>query len=171
MYTVIVSAQDKYATQTGMVSFEASVPSFEEVKAKHENASAILNTADGTFASLVLVRGFRFKVALMEEHFNENYMESSEYPKAVFKGKLQDFSMETLSGTPNEFMLLGTITIHGVTKDLNTPVMVSKEGNQVLLKTALQLNPEDFEIEIPSLVRKKIAESVQVECNYLLKAK
>ena len=107
----------------------------------------------------------------MEEHFNENYMESSEYPKAVFKGKLQDFSMETLSGTPNEFMLLGTITIHGVTKDLNTPVMVSKEGNQVLLKTALQLNPEDFEIEIPSLVRKKIAESVQVECNYLLKAK
>ena len=66
-------AQERFATKSGVVNFEASVPSFEEVKATHNSVSAILKS-NGDFASLALVRGFRFKVALMEEHFNESYL-------------------------------------------------------------------------------------------------
>ena len=90
--------QEKFATKTGEINFEASVPSFEEVKAENNNVSAVLETGTGNFAALALMKGFRFKVALMEEHFNENYIESSKYPKATFKGKIQDFDYSEVSG-------------------------------------------------------------------------
>ena len=86
-------AQQKYLTKTGQISFEASVPSFEEVAAKNNSVTAILNTENGEFAALVLVKAFRFKNALMEEHFNENYAESHLYPKATFKGKIKDYNI------------------------------------------------------------------------------
>ena len=83
-----VNAQGKYLTRTGQLDFEASVPAFEEVAAKNSAVTAILNAENGEFAALALVTGFRFKNALMEEHFNEKYAESEKYPKATFKGKL-----------------------------------------------------------------------------------
>ena len=73
-FPIVVISQGRYITKTGEINFEASVPSFEEVKAKNSNVSAILNSDNGEFATLALMKGFRFKVALMEEHFNENYI-------------------------------------------------------------------------------------------------
>ncbi len=72
--------QEKKLTKTGTITFEASVPSFEEVKGKNTAVTCILNTSNGEIAALALMKGFRFKVALMEEHFNENYIESSKFP-------------------------------------------------------------------------------------------
>ena len=87
-------SQDKKSTKTGEITFEASVPSFEEVKATNKGVSCILNTQTGEIAALTLVKSFKFKAPLMEEHFNENYMESSTYPKATFKGKILKFDAE-----------------------------------------------------------------------------
>ena len=92
-FTTISFSQEKRITKNGLINFEASVPSFEPVEAKHNNVSAILNIATGDIASLALVKGFRFKIALMEEHFNENYTESTKYPKATFKGKIENFDV------------------------------------------------------------------------------
>ena len=103
-------AQQKYLTKTGQISFEASVPSFEEVAAKNNSVTAILNTENGEFAALVLVKAFRFKNALMEEHFNENYAESHLYPKATFKGKIKDFDFKQLKDT---YKISGELTFHG----------------------------------------------------------
>ncbi len=164
----IVSAQQKYSTKTGVLQFEASVPSFEEVKAKNSNASAILNTSNGEFASLALIQGFRFKVALMEEHFNENYMESSKYPKAVVKGTLEGFSLEKLSGSVSEFILKGTITVHGVTQPLKTPVKIKLADDVMELQAEFSLKPEQFEIKIPKIVSNKIAEEVFVMAMFSL---
>ena len=158
----IVAAQGKYSTKTGTIDFEASVPSFEEVKAKNENVSAILNTENGEFAALALVKGFRFKVALMEEHFNENYMESSNFPKAIFKGRLEGFSADDLSETVTEYTLKGTMTIHGVTEPLEHSVKIKKENNTIELEAEFSLKPEKFNIKIPSVVSNKIAEEVFV---------
>ena len=91
--TSLANSQEKYWTRSGTLTFEASMPAFEEVKATNENVTAILNTTDGTFAALALVKGFRFKNALMEEHFNESYIESNRYPKAIFKGQLLNFDV------------------------------------------------------------------------------
>jgi len=167
-YFGIGSAQSKYSTKTGTIAFEASVPSFEEVKAKNENVSAILNTDNGEFASLTLIKGFRFKVALMEEHFNENYMESSKYPKAIVKGKLEGFVMEDLSETEKEFLLKGTITVHDVTQPLEIPVQIKKANDIIELKTEFSLRPEKFNIKIPKIVSNKIAEEVFVLAMYSL---
>ena len=93
---------DKKITKTGTIVFEASVPSFEEVKAKNEAVTCILNPDNGEIAALALMKGFRFKVALMEEHFNENYVESSKYPKATFKGKIDNFDESKLTTTAKE---------------------------------------------------------------------
>ena len=75
-------SQGKFLTKSGAITFEASVPSFEEVKATNDKVTAIINTETSDIAALALVKGFRFKVALMEEHFNENYAESDKFPKA-----------------------------------------------------------------------------------------
>lgn len=171
LFTVLAvsfSHAQKYNTKTGTIEFEASVPSFEEVKATNENVSAILNTETGEFASLALIKGFRFKVALMEEHFNENYMESSDYPKAIVKGKLKDFSMSNLTENFSEFTLTGNITMHGVTKDLETTVNLKMNGEVVEMTTNFMLIPEDFDIKIPKIVSSKVAKEIAVSANYSL---
>ena len=90
-------SQEKMVSKSAKVIFEASVPSFEEVKAVNKNVTFVLNPATGEIASLALMKGFQFKVALMEEHFNENYIESDQYPKAKFKGKIEGFDLQILS--------------------------------------------------------------------------
>ena len=142
-----LSAQQKFSTKTGTIDFEASVPSFEEVKAKNENVSAILKD-DGTFASLALMKGFRFKVALMEEHFNENYAESSQFPKTTFRGKINDFDMSQISEEEKTFTVSGTVNMHGVDKSIEVPVIISKEGTTLILTTNFVLKPGDLNIEI-----------------------
>lgn len=168
VFTLSMMGQEKYSTKNGTIVFEASVPSFEEVKAKNENVSAILNVETGDFASLALINGFRFKVALMEEHFNENYMESSKFPKAIVKGKLKDFSVSKLTEGTSKYSLEGTITIHGVTKPFETLVLISQKGDNLLVESQFVLNPTDFNIEIPKIVSNKIAEEIQVNAKYSL---
>ena len=163
MAGLLCFGQGKYATKSGQLMFEASVPSFEEVKARNENVSAILNSDTGEFAVLALMQGFRFKVALMEEHFNENYAESNTYPKATFKGKIDGFSLDQLSEDPKEFQINGTLTMHGVSKTMKIPVKMNLLGNDVRLSTYFSTRPSDFNIEIPKVVRNKIAETIDVE--------
>ncbi|MEP2937294.1 MAG: YceI family protein [Gilvibacter sp.] len=158
----------KVATKSGVITFEASVASFEEVKATHANVSAILNTETGSFASLALVNGFRFKVALMEEHFNENYMESATYSKATVKGVLEDFNSESLTSDFTSYNLKGTIEMHGVENELNVPVRIKLDGDALIVETNFELKPEDFDIEIPSVVANKIAQTVVVNAQYTL---
>lgn len=161
-----VLAQEKYITRTGTVDFEASVSSFEEVAAKSNTSSALLNATDGSFASLILVKGFRFKNALMEEHFNENYAESDKYPKATFKGKLEDFSEDKLK-SQKDFFISGVLSFHGKTKQLDhVPVSLNKDKNTINMTGDFIVKVADFDIEIPKIVADKIAETVTVSFNF-----
>lgn len=163
-----VSAQ-KLITKTGSIKFQASMPSYEEVAAENKSVSAVLEQSNGDFASLVLIKGFRFKVALMEEHFNENYMESEKFSKATLKGKIEDFDISKISNTPKNFTLKGDLTIHGKTKPVTVTVKISKAANGgVNMIGSFEAKPEDYGIEIPSLVRKKIADKVKIDYNFLL---
>lgn len=161
--------QDRKITKTGQITFEASVPSFEEVKATNEAVSCVLNTKTGEIASLVLVKGFRFKIALMEEHFNENYIESNKYPKATFKGKLSNFDATALDTSPKKIKLSGTLELHGKSKEINTVAIISKKGNDIEIITDFDVNPDDFNIQIPKIVRQKVAKTVNIKTMFLLK--
>ncbi|TYA92247.1 YceI family protein [Seonamhaeicola marinus] len=165
-------AQTKYLTKTGTVSFEASVPSFEEVKATNNSVTAILNSENGEFAALVLVKGFRFKNALMEEHFNENYAESDTYPKATFKGKIKDFEVSKLSSKGIVFNIDGNLVFHGKTHKLeNIETLISMENGLIKITGNFKTKASYFDIKIPKIVRNKVAEDIEVQLNFDLKKK
>lgn len=162
---VVVS--QTYFTRTGLTEFKASVEAFEPVEAKNNSTTAILKTQSGDIAAQLFINAFKFRVALMQEHFNENYMDSDKFPKAVFKGKLKDFDFSNLSGE-QEYDLSGTLTVRGVTKEINTKAKVKKEGDAIQLTTAFSVEPQEFDIKIPNIVKKKIADKINVSINYEL---
>ncbi len=173
LISVLVFAQDKYLTKIGTINLEASVPSFEEVKATNEATTFILNTANGEFAALVFVKAFRFKNALMEEHFNENYAESDTYPKANFKGKLIDFDLNKLSDNQETLNYTGTLEFHGKIKTLEKlPITISKnDTDQIILTGTFEVSVDDFDIDIPKVVSNKLSKTVVVTFNFNLSKK
>lgn len=156
-------------TKSGKITFEASVPSFDEVKATNESSSCVLNTATGEIAALALMKGFRFKIALMEEHFNENYVESDKYPKATFKGNIEKFNLSILDKTAKDFIIKGKLELHGKSKDVNIPAKIKKTEKGIEIKANFSVNADDFAIEIPSVVSKKVSKKVNVHLDFILK--
>ena len=167
----IAFGQSKYMTKSGSMSFEASQPSFEPIEATHSAVSALLNADTGELAVLALVRGFRFPLALMEEHFNENYIESHQYPKTSFRGSILNFDSNSLSNQPRTVQLTGELSMHGVTKPISVSATITQSDEQITLTSSFSVKTSDFGIKIPSLVRKQIDENVQVEVSLTLQRK
>lgn len=161
-------AAQKYYTKTGQTDFKASVAAFEPVEATSESTTAVLKADSGELAALLFIKSFHFRIALMEEHFNENYMDSDKFPKAKFKGKLEGFNMSDLSGTAKEYNLKGTLTVRGKEKEIATTAKVSKNGEKIIVESFFSVKPQDFGIDIPSIVREKIAKEINVTLNYEL---
>ena len=103
----------------------------------------------------------------MQEHFNENYMESSSYPKAIFKGKIDNFSKDRLK-TVSEFDLVGILTVRGKEKKISTKVLVKEIHKKLIITSNFMVKPEDFYIKIPSIVQEKIANQIQISIKYEL---
>lgn len=165
-FSQIVFGQ-KYFTRTGSTAFKASVDAFEPVAAINNSTTVVLNTENGEIASLLLIKGFRFRVALMQEHFNENYMDSNEYPKATFKGKIHNFDIQQVDAN-KAYKINGTLTVKGKDKLIETFGHISKHKDKLLLTANFSVSPNDFSITIPSIVRKKIAKQIDVNLQYEL---
>lgn len=159
-----ITAQ-KYFTRTGTTHFKASVEAFEPVEATNNSSTSILKVDTGDIAVQLFVNAFQFKVALMQEHFNENYMDSDKYPKATFRGKLENFSLESLKNQ-TEFPLQGTLTVRGKKKEVTTTAKIVQQDDKLNLSCSFSVKPQDFNIKIPSIVRKKIAEQINVTIDY-----
>ncbi len=162
-------AQGKYFTRVGTVSFQASTD-MEEVEGVNKTALAIFDSATGQLEFALLIKGFEFKNALMQDHFNENYMESSKYPKALFKGQI--LHIDSIQFKKTGFYpvtVTGTLQLHGVTKDIEMPCMF-RVLNDETLTSELELSIElrDYKISVPRIVKDKIAPTVkiQVYCSY-----
>lgn len=161
---VSLTAQ-KYFTREGKISFfsEASV---ENIEAHNRSATSVLDTESGRLEFAVLIKGFQFEKALMQEHFNENYMESDEYPKATFKGQLGDPSAINWSqdGTYN-VKVVGDMTIHGVTRSISAPGTITIAGDEISAESTFQVAVADYDIEIPSVVQDNIAKMISIAVN------
>ena len=169
LLSIKVNSQDKYITRTGVVEFESQQETFEPIKAKNNSGTVILNSENGEIASIVLIKAFKFKNALMEEHFNENYAESDEFPKASFTGKMKDFNLEQGKRT---YLMDGKFTFHGKTNEVKDLKVVTDYENEVInIKSNFVLKVEDYDIKIPSVVRKKIAEEINCSIDFDLKKK
>lgn len=161
------SNAQKYYTRSGITEFKASEKAFEPVEAINKSATAIFDIKTGDVVAQVFIASFEFKNALMQEHFNENYMESSRYPKGIFKGKIINFSLDKIK-TKSEFNLIGTITIREKEKKITTKVSINEEDKKLIIKSNFIVKPNDFNIKIPSIVQDKIAEQIQIIIKYEL---
>ena len=161
-----LSAQ-KYFTRSGITEFEASEKAFEPVEAINNTTTVILDTSNGVIVSQVFIAGFQFKNALMQEHFNENYMDTHQYPKATFKGNLINFSLENLNANEG-FELRGTLSVRGIEKIIETTLNVKEVNNRIYVSGMFFVSPQDFQIKIPSIVRDKIAKQIQINIDYEL---
>jgi len=149
LVAVISTAQvDRYQTRTGEIKFEASVPTFEPIEAVNQSVTIVLDKTNGNLASLALIKGFKFPIALMQEHFNENYIESDQYPKAVLRGTLQGFEFSALSDhLDHTYTFKGTLEMHGIKKGISFPVSIL-ENNNVVNKKSLKYYLEALSIII-----------------------
>ena len=161
----------KMITRSGEIKFEASMPSFEKIAAKNNTVSCLFDAATAEIAVLALVKGFRFKIPLMEEHFNENYMESSKFPKATFKGKIVNFDVSKLSAKKSDFDLEGELTIHGLTQKVKTKIALVSNAGKISATSNLIVKAKDYAIEIPTLVKSKIAEDINITIKLVLEGK
>lgn len=170
MFTLLICQighAQKYFTRTGTTQFKASEAAFEPVEAINNSTTAILNVKTGQVAAQVFIAAFEFENALMQEHFNENYMDSHQYPKAILQGKLKNFSKKKLKSN-SSFDLEGTLTIKGIEKEVQTKVDVKEKNNRLYVTTNFWVKPEDFAIKIPAIVRDKIAQQIQISIVYEL---
>lgn len=160
----LVNAQ-KYMTQNGVISFFSTTP-VEDIEAVNNQVSAVLNVENGEIASVLLMKAFNFEKALMQEHFNEKFVESDKYPKSIFKGKISDFDASTLTEEPTAAKILGNLTIHGVTKEVEVYGMLSKSNSGINLSVEFTVEVADYEINIPGSVKDKIAKDLKVNADF-----
>lgn len=155
-------AQSKYMTKTGRVSFFSASP-IEDIEARNQQVAAVLDFGTGQLAFSLPVKGFVFKRTLMQEHFNENYMEADKFPKATFSGRFAAFDAATLATAgPHNVQVEGDLTLHGVTHRIQVPASVELKDGQLLALATFPVAPADYNIEIPLLVRNNIAKVVSV---------
>ena len=153
------SAQDKFLTKEGFVSF-FSHSIVEDIKADNNQVLSIVDTTTGKIAIQLLMRSFMFEKALMQEHFNENYVESYKYPKATFSGQIMNLDQLDEFNTTTE--IVGTLTVHGEKKEISTKVDVKMVEGQIILKGDFKVDVADFNIKIPSIVANNIAKTIKV---------
>ncbi len=156
-----LSAQ-KYFTKEGKIHF-FSTTKVEDISATSSTATCVLDAGTGDIQWSVLIKGFRMEKALMEEHFNENYMESTTFPKAEFKGKVENIASVkmTVDGTYN-VKVTGDLTMHGVTKNITSDATITVKGGVITCNSKLFVNPEDYKITIPATVQEKISKNIEV---------
>ena len=110
-----ITCQQLY-TNKGETIFDGSKESFEPIKAVNNNSVSLIDMNNGRIAALIYISDFEFRLGLMQEHFNENYMYSSKFPKSTFEGVIQNFNYDKLENNYTNFIIEGEIEIKGVKK-------------------------------------------------------
>lgn len=153
----------QYFSKTGSITFVSEAP-LEKIEGTNQNAYVVFDAATGKMEWSVLIKGFEFDKALMQEHFNENYMESTKYPKALFKGTVDNLAALDLTkdGTSTA-MVSGTLTVHGISRPFSTKGIVVKKNNAMSVSSDFELLLADYNIDIPKVVRENISKTVQVK--------
>jgi hypothetical protein len=165
--SITLTHAQKYLTRNGSISFFSEAP-LENIEAYNNQVSGVIDLETGGMAFTLLMKAFIFEKALMQEHFNEKYVESQLYPKATFNGNIKDFDSFKLGSEQVVITVSGKLTIHGVTKEVSVPGTLRKDVNgNIEGKTVFNIDVQDYEIKIPSAVRKNIADEIEIKVNML----
>lgn len=154
------TGQDIYVCKNAVVNIYSKAP-IEDIEAKSAKGTSVLNTTTGEVAFAVPIRSLKFEKALMQEHFNENYMESDKYPQASFKGKINE-KIDTGKDGVYPVTATGVFEAHGVKQNRTLPGKITISGGNLTLTSEFMVACKDHKIDIPTLVFKNIAETIKV---------
>jgi len=164
-----VHAQNIFISKSASISFFATTP-LEDVEAKSDKANSVIDTKTRNLVFKVNNTSFEFPKKLMQEHFNENYMESDKYPVSTFKGKITDEVDLTKDGTYN-VTVDGSLDVHGVVKNYQTKATLVVSKGTINAKTEFKVKVADHQIKIPTVVFAKIAQVVDVHISAVYQPK
>ena len=153
-----------YSSNSSKISFFSKTPA-EDISAVNTTSKSAINTKDKSVLVKVKVIAFKFEKPLMEEHFNEKYLESDKFPDAVFKGKIIsdiDFKKDGFYHVKAE----GILSMHGIDKPRTLEGTLEIKKGQMILHCKFNVKPVDHKIEVPSVVTEKIAESIEVDVHF-----
>ena len=152
----------KLVSRNSHIWFYSHTP-VEDIEAHNRQAVSILDPVTGELLFNVLIKSFEFKIALMQEHFNENYLESDQYPKAVFNGKItNNAAVNYKKDGTYQAEVAGDLTIHNVTRPVLATGTIEVKSGMVKAMAKFTVKPADYNITIPAVVEKNIAREVDV---------
>ncbi len=152
----------RFITKNGHIKFYSETP-VETIEAHNQQVNSALDSQTGDFVFKVLMKSFEFEKALMQEHFNENYIESDKFPNATFKGKVMNLNEIDLTKNGEYTAIVdGELTIHGVTNKVKEKGIFVVEGDKVSGNAVFIVKPSDYDIRIPKTVINNIAEEIEV---------
>jgi len=149
-------------TRNGYIGFFSSTP-IEDIKADNNQVASVIDISTGEIVFQVLIKSFKFAKALMEEHFNENYLESEKFPKSTFKGKITNLAAVDFS-KPGQYEVIveGDLNIHDVTNKVSVTGSIEVIPGGINANSKFNVVPEDYKIKIPAIVRENIAKIIEV---------
>ncbi len=153
----------QYLTRTGQVTFRSEAPE-ELIEAQNNDVAAQLIVSEAKGQFIIPIKSFKFKKALLQEHFNENYMESDTYPKATYRFTIEDIRNVDFQ-KPGRYPVRtnGVITLKKTAKTIRVPgYIVVSNGDSIKVEASFSLSPADYDIQIPKLVENKIAKNIEI---------
>ncbi|AWG23094.1 hypothetical protein FFWV33_16955 [Flavobacterium faecale] len=158
----ICFSQKTLTVSNATAQFEASVPIFEPVAAKNEQVAVALNTKRGYISFSIPMTKFRFASSLMEQHFNDHYLETDRYPNANFKGIIENFDLNAITDYPTNYLIKGKLKIHGQSKNITATIRLQRTMIGFVLTSNFSVLTDDYRVEIPFLIRNKISKTVNI---------
>jgi hypothetical protein len=159
--TIQLQAQ-KYITKEGVIDIFSQTSLFT-IEARNQTVASILDIENGEVVASTLIRSFKFREALVEEHFNENYMQSDQYPKSYFKGKITNYTQVdfTKDGT-YDITIEGDLTIHGQTRPLKTNGKLTIKSGKIRASTEFDVSLENYKIKIEEQYMDRIKDDIHL---------
>jgi polyisoprenoid-binding protein YceI len=170
MLTSAICAQVKFSTKSARISFYSSSP-LENIEATNKSGVALLDKGNGDLQFSLLMKGFEFRKALMQEHFNSRFVESDKYPRATFKGQVVNNSAVNYTANGNyPVTVKGQLTIHGVTKQVEYPAKLIVQEGKISASSTFNVLLSDYNISIPKMYRDNISKSIKITVAATLEA-
>ncbi len=157
-----VEAQERLLCRNASVKFFSKMP-LKNIEAVNNQGVSVIDLASGNIEFSVLLKGFIFPNSLMQDHFNENYVESSQFPRAQFKGVIQSIPVIDLTKNADyNLTVKGTMRLHGQSKEMSTMAQLHIKEGRITGESLFDIVLEDYAIEIPKLVKDKIAQKISI---------
>lgn len=161
----LITYSQKYFTKDGSIRFFSDAK-MEKIEATNNKATCVLDASTGQIEWSVLQMGFVFESAFMQEHFNETYMESAKFPKATFKGTVENISSVNFkSDGTYKCKVSGDMTMHGVTKKITVDATFVVAGGKIASSSKFFAKPSDYGIVIPGDKADSISNNIEITVN------